>query len=107
MNMESVLMLINSAPANGNAQRAWQLARTLHEQGQAVSLFLAQDGVLGALKGETAMCDLPNEIACYALNEDLTLRGFTPPQVREQVQIADYTGLVGLFDQHTRVIGAL
>jgi sulfur relay protein TusB/DsrH len=107
MTMESVLMLINSVPSSGNAQRAWQLARTLHEQGQAVSLFLAQDAVLAALQGETALRDLPREIACYALGEDLTLRGFAPRQVREQVQIADYAGLVGLFDEHTRVIGAL
>lgn len=105
--METVLMLVNSAPSSGNAKRAWQLARMLHAQGQAVSLILAQDGVLAALQGETALRDLPHEIACYALGEDLTLRGFVPHQVREQVQIADYARLVGLFDQHTRVVGAL
>lgn len=107
MTMESVLMLVSSAPSSANAQRAWQLARTLYEQGQAVSLFLLQDGVLAALQGETALRDLPREICCYALSEDLTLRGFTPLKVREQVQITDYARLVNLFDQHTRVIGAL
>ncbi|MBI5031884.1 MAG: sulfurtransferase complex subunit TusB [Chloroflexi bacterium] len=105
--MESVLMLINSAPSSVNTQRAWQLARMFHEQGQAVSLFLLQDGVLAALQGETALRDLPREICCYALSEDLQLRGFTPLKVREQVQVADYARLVDLFDQHTRVIGAL
>lgn len=105
--MESVLMLINSAPSSVNTQRAGQLARTLHEQGQAVSLFLLQDGVLAALKDEAALRDLPREIACYALSEDLTLRGFTPLKVREQVQVANYARLVDLFNQHTHVIGAL
>ena len=105
--METVLMLVNSAPSSANAERAWRLARTFLEQGQAVSLFLAQDGVLAALQGETALRDLPREIPCYALGEDLTLRGFVPRQVREQVQIADYARLVALFDQHTRVVGAL
>ena len=105
--MDSILLLVNSAPSSVNAQRAWPLARTLHEQGQSVSLFLLQDGVLAALNGETALRDLPREIACYALGEDLTLRGFTPLKLREQVQVADYTRLVDLFDQHTRVIGAL
>ena len=105
--MESVLLLVNSAPSSVNAQRAWQLARTLCEQGKSVSLFLLQDGVLAALNGETGLRELPREIACYALGEDLTLRGFTPLKVREQVQVADYARLVDLFDQHTRVIGAL
>ena len=105
--MESVLMLINSAPSSINTQRAGQLARTLHEQGQSVSLFLLQDGVLAALKDEAALGDLPREIACYALGEDLALRGFTPLKLREQVLVADYGRLVDLFDQHTRVIGAL
>ncbi|MBI5301020.1 MAG: sulfurtransferase complex subunit TusB [Chloroflexi bacterium] len=105
--MDTVLMLVNSAPSSVNAQRAWQLTRTFHEQGQAVSLFLAQDGVLAALQGETALRELPHEIACYALSEDLYLRGFTPRQVREQIQVVEYARLVDLFDQHTRVIGAL
>ncbi len=105
--MESVLMLVSSAPSSVNAQRAWQLARTLHEQGQAVSLFLLQDGVLAALQSETALRDMPRKIACYALGEDLTLRGFTPLKLREPVKVADYARLVGLFDEHTRVIGAL
>ncbi len=105
--METVLMLVNSAPSSANARRAWQVACTLHEQGQVVSLFLLQDGVLAALKGETALRDLPREVRCYALSEDLALRGFTPLKVREQVQVADYARLVDLFDQHTRVIGAL
>jgi sulfur relay protein TusB/DsrH len=105
--VESVLMLVNSAPSSVNAQRAWQVARTLHEQGRAVSLFLLQDGVLAALQGETALCDMPREIACYALGEDLTLRGFTPLKLRAQVKVADYARLVDLFDEHTRVIGAL
>ena len=105
--METVLMLVNSAPTSVNAQRAWQLARTFYEQGQGVSLFLVQDGVLAALKGESALRDLPHEICCYVLGEDLQLRGFTPLKVHEQVQVADYARLIGLFDQHTRVIGAL
>ena len=33
--MESVLLLVNSAPSSVNAQRAWQLARTLCEQGKS------------------------------------------------------------------------
>ena len=105
--MEPILMLINSAPSSPNASRARQMARTLHKQGHPVTLFLIQDGVLAALNGETALRDLPRGIGCYALNEDLTLRGFTPLKLSEQVQVADYARLVDLFDQHTRVIGAL
>jgi sulfur transfer complex TusBCD TusB component (DsrH family) len=50
---------------------------------------------------------MPREIGCYALGEDLTLRGFTPLKLRAQVKVADYARLVDLFDEHTRVIGAL
>lgn len=105
--MVTVLILVNNAPSSVNAQRAWQIARTLHEQGHPVTLFLIQDGVLAALNGETALGDLPSDIGCYVLGEDLALRGFTPLKLREQVQVADYTQLVALFAQHTRVIGAL
>ena len=105
--MEPILMLINSAPSSPNASRAWQTARTLHEQGHPVTLFLIQDGVLAALNGEAALGDLPSDIGCYVLGEDLALRGFTPLKLREQVQVADCARLVDLFDQHTRVIGAL
>ncbi|MEW6404314.1 MAG: DsrH/TusB family sulfur metabolism protein [Chloroflexota bacterium] len=105
--MKSILMLVNSTPSSANAQRTWQLARTLHEQGHSVTLFLIQDGVLAALNGETALRGLPRGIGCYVLGEDLALRGFTPLKLREQFQVADYAQLVDLFDQHTRVIGAL
>ncbi len=105
--METVLMLMNSAPSSANAQRAWQMANTLREQGNTVTVFLLQDGVLAALKGEAVLSNLPREISCYALGEDLQLRGFTPLKLRERVHVADYARLVELFDQHTRVIGAL
>lgn len=105
--MDSILLLVNSVPSSVNAQRAWQLGRTLHEQGQSVSLFLLQDGVLGALEGEPALREFPPDIACYVLGEDLALRGFTPLKLRAQVQVADYARLADLFAQHTRVIGAL
>ena len=105
--MEPILLLVNSAPSSVNAQRAWQTAQSLHEQGHAVTVFLIQDGVLAGLNGETALRDLPREITSYVLGEDLQLRGFTQLKLRERVQVADYARLVDLFDQHTRVIGAL
>ncbi len=104
--MESVLLLVNGAPSSPNAQRAWQIAQTLRDQGNRVTLFLIQDGVLAARKGESALHDL-GDLACYALGEDLQLRGFAASNLREQVKIADYGRLVDLFDQHERVIGAL
>ncbi len=103
----AVLLLVNSTPSSANAQRAWQTACTLHEQGHPVTLFLMQDGVFAALDEETALHDLPHNIGCYVLGEDLALRGFTPLKLREPVQVADYAQLVDLFDQHPRVIGAL
>ena len=103
----AVLILVNSTPSSANARRAWQTALTLHDQGHSITLFLIQDGVLAALNGETALRDLPSDISCYVLGEDLALRGFTPLKLHKQVQVADYAQLVDLFDQHARVIGAL
>ena len=105
--MESILLLVNSAPASPSAQRAWQMAHTLQGQGHPVTLFLIQDGVLAGLDGETSVRDLPPEIRCHVLGEDLALRGFTGLDLGPQVRVADYTQLVELFDQHARVIGAL
>lgn len=105
--MEPILMLVNSAPSSANAQRAWQTARTLHAQGHPVTLFLIQDGVLAGLERETHVRNLPPEISCQVLSEDLLLRGFALSDLGAHVQIADYAQLVDLFDQHTRVIGAL
>ena len=105
--MEQVLLLINSVPSSMNAQRAWHMAQTLHAQGHRVTLFLIQDGVLAAQKGEAALRDLPQDVACYALGEDLQLRGFVSSDLHVKTQVADYTQLIDLFEGNHRVIGAL
>jgi sulfur relay protein TusB/DsrH len=119
--MESILLLLNSAPSNPNAARAFQAALTLRAQGHAVSMFLLQDAVLAALKVESLESAQPNGdgasssaaqalnagVSMYALGEDLALRGFDPSKLPDGVCVADYVLLVDLFDQHTRVIGAL
>lgn len=116
--MESVLMLVSSAPSSPNAARAFQTALTLRAQGHAVSLFLLQDAVLAGLQvadGASASAAqalgagvaLPKGLSVYALGEDLALRGFTPSKLWDGVRVADYAQLVDLFEQHPRVIGAL
>ncbi len=105
--MEPILLLVNSAPSSSNAQRAWQTARMLREQGHPVTVFLMQDGVLAGLEGETPLSKLPPDIRCHVLGEDLALRGFAPSDLGAHVEMADYAELVDLLDQHPRVIGAL
>jgi len=113
MPVESVLFLLNSAPSQPGAARAIQSAVTLRAQGHAVSLFLFQDAVLMAVKcdGHGAHAPVKQTLAAdipiYALGEDLAMRGFTPLKLWEGIQVADYNELVDLFEQHTRVIGAL
>lgn len=60
-----------------------------------------------AMNGDGVSQLPPSDAMCYAWDEDLKLRGFAEHELREQVQVADYAQLVTLFDQHTRVIGAL
>lgn len=105
--MKSVLLLVNSGPWTANAQRAWQMAYALHGQGYPVTLFLIQDGVLAARQSEPALRNLPPEIVCYALMEDLELRGFAAPDLRAHIQMADYAQLIDLMEENPRVIGAL
>jgi sulfur relay protein TusB/DsrH len=119
--MESILLLLHSAPSNPNAARAFQTALTLRAQGRSVSMFLLQDAVLAGLKVESfnsaqanrdganslAVQALKAGVSMYALGEDLALRGFDPSKLPDGVRVADYAQLVDLFDQHTRVIGAL
>lgn len=104
--MEPILLLITSAPSSADAQRAWQTARTLSDQGHPVTLFLLQDGVLAGLE-QVTMPDLPPDIRCHVLDEDLALRGFAPLDLHKHVEAANYGKLIDLFDDHTRVIGAL
>jgi sulfur relay protein TusB/DsrH len=111
--MEPILILINSAPSTPNVERAFQTAFTFRERGHAVSVFLFQDGVLGGLESEGdeghshAAAALDTGISVYALGEDLALRGFTPAKLRNGIRVADYAKLIELFDQYSRVIGAL
>jgi sulfur relay protein TusB/DsrH len=119
--MESILLLLNSVPSNPNAARAFQTALTLRAQGHSVSMFLLQDAVLAGLKAEgydSAQSNgdgagsstgqaLNAGVSMFALGEDLALRGFDPSKLLDGVRVADYAQLVDLFDQHTRVIGAL
>lgn len=107
--MESILLLINSTPSSPNVERAFQTALTLRAQGHAVSVFLLQDAVLAAVDRAytRAAQALSNDIALYALAEDLHLRGFAPAALGTGVRAADYAQLVDLFAQHTRVVGAL
>lgn len=111
--MESILLLVNSAPSNPNLDRAFESALALKAQGHPVSMFLLQDAVLAGLKGDGAggapssSQALSAGITIYALNEDLAMRGFTASKLRDGIQLGDYGQLVDLFDQHTRVIGAL
>jgi sulfur relay protein TusB/DsrH len=111
--MEPILLLANSAPSNPNLERAFQSALALKAQGHPVSMFLLQDAVLAGLKGDgTGGASwsgraLSAGVTIFALNEDLSMRGFSAAELWDGIQAADYGRLVDLFDQHTRVIGAL
>ena len=105
--MESILILVNSAPSSSNVCEAFDLAVRLRQQGYLVSVFLIQDAVLAAVEGSLAGRLAP-DIDCYALDEDLALRGFAAQQLAPGVRAAGYSALVELMlERHDKVIGAL
>jgi len=105
--MKSILILISSAPSSSNACAAFDLATQLRQQGHRVSVFLLQDAVLAAL-AHTPNAALTPDIDCYALDEDLTLRGFGVHQLAPGVHSAGYSALVELMlERDGKVIGAL
>lgn len=111
--MDSILILLSSAPSSPNTARAFESTLTLRAHGHPVSVCLVQDAVLAGLEtcadganARTARA-LQAGVSIYALGEDLALRGFAPQKLCAGIRIADYPQLIDLFEQHTRVIGAL
>jgi len=106
--MTSYLLLVTSSPYSPQAARALGLAGALRRLDHPVSAFLLQDAVLAGLEPGTLIAPAVAEgVACYALDEDLALRGFTPRKLAPGVEAADYGKLVELMmEQHDRVLGA-
>ncbi len=110
--MNTILMLISSAPGSGHAASALQLARLLKQEGYGVTVFLLQDAVLCALSAQDTQTGnlvakaIDEGLRFFCLDEDLTMRGYSAEELLPQISLADYSALVDLMmDGHDRVIG--
>src|SRR4030066_1854711 len=100
--MASYLILISSAPDTKNSERALSLAESIKEGGNSITLFFLQDSVRasinsGAVHESALFSKLINSgVMCYALDEDLRLRGFERGSLLPKVELAGYNELVEL-----------
>lgn len=109
--MKTVL-LVTSPPGSPEARRAMELAKTLHAQGQVVSVALLQDAVLASLNqnatpAAAAVRDLlAGKVPVYVAEYDLSLRGFSSANVTPGAHLADDRRLVDLMlAEGTRPLG--
>jgi len=111
--VRSFLLLVTSSPSSPESARAFHLALLMRSQGNQVSVFLGQNGVLAAICGDlhTAGTSVAQALAAgihvYALNEDLVLRGWGPGDVIPGVQVSGYDELAELaLEESATVSGA-
>ena len=107
--MDSVLVLLKNAPAHPDLSNGLRYVQQLRAAGHPVDLFLLQDAVLaGVVKSGELANALALGIGCYALEEDLRLRGYAVSDLAAGVHESSYGELVELMmDGHDRVLGAL
>ncbi|MBI3355120.1 MAG: DsrE family protein [Nitrospirae bacterium] len=99
--MAAYLILISSAPDTKNFNRVFYTAGSLREDKNDVSLFFIQDGVRAAIDSDwptkRELDKLINSgVKCYALDEDLRLRGFEKSILLSEIIPAGYNELVEL-----------
>ncbi len=107
--MESILLLLKSAPSLPDAASALQLARHFCALGNSVDIFLLQDAVLAGVANDGVVAPLPAQgLGCYALGEDLRLRGYAAANLLPGVREAGYDELAEMMmARYDRVLGAL
>jgi sulfur relay protein TusB/DsrH len=98
--MASYLILISSAPDTKNSERAFTIAEGIKDNGNNLSLFFIQDGVRAAINN-SQIRDVLNRfitsgVRCYALDEDLKLRGIEKENLLTKVELAGYNELMVL-----------
>ena len=107
--MDSILVVLKNAPAHPDLSNGLRYAQQLRIAGHPVDLFLLQDAVLAgvAKAGELANV-LAQGVGCYALEDDLRLRGYAAADLAAGVRGSSYDQLVDLMmDKNDRVLGAL
>ncbi len=110
--MASYLILISSAPDTKNFNRSFSIAGSLRDDGNGVTLFFIQDGVRAAIDRDRPTKRefdklINSGVKCYALDEDLRLRGFEKTLLLPEVALAGYNELVELMaSDEVSTIGA-
>jgi sulfur relay protein TusB/DsrH len=97
--MASYLILISSAPDTKNFVRALSVADNIKNGGNSIAIFFIQDGVRGAVKtsiNEQVDRLINSGVICYALDEDLKLRGFEKVALFQNAEIVGHNELVEL-----------
>lgn len=107
--MESILLLVKNAPSHPDAANGLQMAQHFRSEGKVVDVFLLQDAVLAGVAKDGALAPLLAQgLGCYALGEDLQLRGYTAASLLPGVRAAGYDELAEMMmERYDRVLGAL
>lgn len=107
--MESILLLLKNAPPHPDAASGLQMAQHFRMEGNSVDVFLLQDAVMaGVTKAGMLASLLAQGIGCYALGEDLQLRGYTGAHLMEGIHETNYDELTEMMmERHDRVLGTL
>lgn len=114
--MGFVTMVVSSLPQSVEGAHALSLASAFLAGGHQISLFVIQDAVLWALptqpmETQQGMEDLlARGVECYALQEDLTLRGFGSADLIAGVRRVEHQEIVKAVTAETpghRIIGCL
>ncbi|MEK6681060.1 MAG: DsrH/TusB family sulfur metabolism protein [Nitrospirota bacterium] len=99
--MASYLILISNAPDTKNFNRAFSTAGSLRDDENDVSLFFIQDGVRAAIDRDRLIKReldklINSGVKCYALDEDLRLRGFEKGMLLPEIIPTGYSELLDL-----------
>ena len=107
--MESILLLLKNAPSHPDAASGLQMAQHFRGEGNTVDVFLLQDAVLAGVAKDGALAALLAQgLGCYALGEDLQLRGYAEANLLPGVRSAGYDELAEMMmERYDRVLGAL
>ena len=95
-----ILHTVNKSPFEKNS-----LESCLAHAQKGSAVLLIEDGVLGAVKGSRAACDLEKamgDITLYALEGDLKARGLAD-KVMDGIKLVGYDGFVDLAVEHDKV----
>lgn len=107
--MESILLLLKNPPPHPDAASGLQMAQHFQLEGNSVDVFLLQDAVMAGVANAGVLASLLAQgIGCYALDEDLQLRGYTGAHLMAGIKETNYDELTNmLMERYDRVLGAL